>query len=121
MSATENELTPAVKKVLAGIEDEELAARYPNRAHFIDATDPRHGEMTTKALLAGDPVVLVYPDGREMLMTPERATAGLALVLFILALGWLRVRSRKPGDRVVQLPPRTRIEARDSRGLPTAA
>jgi hypothetical protein len=121
MSATEDELTPAVRKVLAGIEDEELAGRYPNHAHFIDATDPGHGEMTTKALLAGEPVVLVYPDGREMLMTPEEATAGFASLLFLLAFRWLRLRSRKPADPVVQLLPRTRIEARDSRGLPTAA
>lgn len=114
-------LTPAVKKVLAGIEDEELAARYPNRAHFIDASHPRHGDMTTNALLAGDPVVLVYPDGREMLMTPERPTDGLAALLFAFALRWLQLRSRKPDDQAVQLLPRTRIEARDSRGLPTAA
>ncbi len=29
--------------------------------------------MATRALFAGDPVVLVLPDGHELLMTPEHA------------------------------------------------
>jgi len=74
----------------------------------------------TQALFDGDPVVLVYPDGRELLFTPEEAR-GFAGLLLLLAVFLLRVRLRKADDNVVQLPPRTRIEARDSAGLPIAA
>ena len=87
-------MDPATKRVLASIEDEELAGRYPNRAHFISAGNPHQGEMATRALLAGDPVVIVYPDGHELLVRPERADGVAALF---------------------------RIEARDSTGHPIAA
>ena len=33
-------IDPATERVLAGIEDEDLAARYPDRAHFISADNP---------------------------------------------------------------------------------
>jgi hypothetical protein len=113
-------LRVAANKVLAGIDHPEIEGRYPNRAHLIAADDPRHGQMTTRALFAGDPVVLVYPDGREILLTPERA-GGVAALFLLLALAWLWVRSRKDKGEALQLPPRTRIEARDSAGLPLAA
>ncbi len=113
-------LDAATRKVLAGIEDPAVEARYPDRAHFIAADNPHHGQMATRALFEGDPVVLVYPDGREMLFTPEQAR-GVAGLFLLLAVLWLRLRSRARGDNVVQLPPRTRIEARDSAGLPIAA
>lgn len=113
-------LNEATKKVLAGIEDAEVAQRYPDRAHFIAADNPRHGEMATRALFGGDPVVLVYPDGHELLMTPEQAR-GLAALFLLLAVAVMRVRSHKRPSNVVQFPPRTHIEARDSAGLPIAA
>ena len=31
---------PATERVLASIDDEGLAARYPNRTHFISADNP---------------------------------------------------------------------------------
>jgi hypothetical protein len=110
----------ATQKVLAGIEDPAIDARYPNRTHFIAVDNPRHGQMTTKVLFEGDPVVLVYPDGREVLFTPEQAV-GIAGLLILLAALWLRLRSRKEDGDVVQLPPRTRVEARDSAGMSVAA
>lgn len=113
-------LNEATKKVLAGIEDAEVAQRYPDRAHFIAADNPQHGQMATRALFEGDPVVLVYPDGHELLMTPEQAR-GFAALFLILAVAVMRLRSRKRPDTVVQFPPRTRIEARDSAGSPIAA
>jgi hypothetical protein len=64
---------PATRKVLAGIDDPELEARYPNRTHFIDAQNPHQALMTSRALFSGDPVVVVYQDGREVLFTPEPA------------------------------------------------
>ncbi|MGE5282301.1 MAG: DUF1330 domain-containing protein [Chloroflexota bacterium] len=69
-------IDPATTRVLAGIENEELAVRYPNRAHFISADNPHQGEMATRALFEGDPVVIVYPDGHELLVQPEQAQDG---------------------------------------------
>lgn len=109
----------ATERVIAGIYDEELAARYPDRAHFISADDPHQVEMATRALFSGDPVVIVYPDGHELLVSPEQA-AGIA-ALALLVLGFLaKLRHRDRGD-LIQLPPRARIEARDSTGHPLAA
>ena len=113
-------LEAALEKVVSGIADPEVESRYPDRAHFIAADNPRHGEMATKALFAGDPVVLVHPDGRETLLTPERAL-GVAALFLVLAAVWMRFRGRRRDDDSVQLPPRTRIEVRDSAGLSIAA
>jgi hypothetical protein len=44
---------------------------YPNRMHLIAADNPRHDEMATRALLEGKAVLLVYSDGRELLIQPE--------------------------------------------------
>jgi hypothetical protein len=113
----------SVQKVIDGLEDRELAARYPTRAHFIGADHRQSGVMATRALFGGDPVVLVYADGRELLFTPEQAKGIVALCLLIAgSFIWLRSRLSKRADaEVIQFPPRTRIEARDSRGLPLAA
>jgi len=113
-----NRIDPATEKVLAGIENEELAARYPNRAHFISADNPQQGEMATRALFAGDPVVIVYPDGHELLVQPEE-THGLAR--WSRAAAALLLRFRGLDQRTIQLPPRAHIEARDSGGHPIAA
>src|SRR4051794_1659402 len=90
----------AVEKVVAGIDDPEVEARYPDRTHFIPADNPRHGEMATRALFSGDPVVLVYPDGRELLLTPEhaRGVAALALLLLLVVSAF---RHRKSEAKVV--------------------
>jgi hypothetical protein len=117
---TSSGLDRATEKALSTIDDPGVERRYPNRTHFIAADNPHHGEMATKALFAGDPVTLVYPDGRELLITPSHAR-GLAGLLLVLAAAWLRLRSSSTRGNVVQLPPRTRIEARDSSGLPEAA
>jgi hypothetical protein len=75
--------------------------------------------MATQALFDGDPVVIVYPDGHELLVRPEHA-AGITAFLLLLAAFFWKLRRRHRGD-VVQLPPRARIEARDSSGHPIAA
>lgn len=115
----ETKLDPATEKVIAGIYDEELAARYPDRTHFISADDPKHGEMATRALFNGDPVVIVYPDGHELLARPEHA-AGIVALLLVLIVFFSKFRRWRGGD-VIQFPPRARIEARDSTGHPLAA
>jgi len=61
---------PATERLLACIEDEEFAARYPGRTHFISADDPHQGTMAVDALCEGDPVALVYRDGYELLIRP---------------------------------------------------
>lgn len=113
---------PATEKVLASIYDEELAARYPDRAHFISADDPNQGEMATRALFHGDPVVIVYPDGHELLVRPEHAAGIVALLLILVAFfSKFSKHLRRSPENVIQLPPRARIEARDSTGQPIAA
>jgi len=116
---SERSADAAVEKVIASIGDTELAARYPDRTHFISADSPDHGLMATKALFDGDPVALVYSDGHELLVRPEHV-GGVSAIFLAAAAFFLRHRRRKSAD-VVQLPPRARIEARDSAGHPIAA
>jgi hypothetical protein len=111
---------PAVEKVIATITDEELADRYPDRAHFIAAGNPDQGQLATRALFAGDPVVIVYADGREVLMRPEHV-GGLAALFLVAAAFLIRLRRGTADDTDVQLPPRTHVEARDSSGHSVAA
>src|ERR1044072_327517 len=68
---------PATERLIACIEDEELAARYPGRTHFISADDPHHGTMAVGALREGDPVALVYRDGCELLIRPGSGPASV--------------------------------------------
>jgi hypothetical protein len=117
--STKAKVDPATERVLATVDDDELAARYPDRTHFIAANSPDQGQLATRALFAGDPVAIIYPDGREVLMRPEQVAGVAALFLFVAAF-FLRRGRRKPQEDA-QLPPRTHIEARDSRGHPIAA
>jgi hypothetical protein len=74
--------------------------------------------MATRALFEGDPVVIVYPDGHELLVQPEQAHgfARWSRVAAALLLRFCRL------DRgTVQLPPRAHVEVRDSGGNPIAA
>lgn len=114
-----SKIDPATQRVLAGIEDPDLAARYPDRTHFISSAHPDQGEMATRALFGGDPVVLVFSDGHELLVTPEHAR-GLAGLLLVAAGLLHRFRRQKNDPDVVQFP-LARIEARDSAGQPIAA
>lgn len=119
MSA-EDGLDSATRKVLATIDDPSIVERYPDRTHFISAPNPAQGEMATRALFAGDPVVLVYPDGHELLITPEQ-TRGLAGLFLFAATLLIRWRRRYRDTETIQFPPGTKIEARDSAGTPVAA
>jgi hypothetical protein len=120
MSAARQPLGPATRKVLAGIEDSALDARYPNRTHFVDAQNPHQALLTSRALFSGDPVAVVYPDGREVLFTPKRADRLVAFALLV-ALLWIKFRERPSTGEPIQLPPRTQVEVRDASGLPIAA
>ncbi len=44
---------------------------YPSPMHLVAADNPRHDEMATRALLNGESVLIVYSDGRELLIQPE--------------------------------------------------
>jgi hypothetical protein len=82
----------ATQRVLASIDDEELAARYPDRTHFISVDNPHGDELVVAALREGDPVAIVCGDGNELLMWPRQdAVSGKA-------------------------PPRVQVEARDATG-----
>jgi hypothetical protein len=119
MRENDSKLDPATKRVIAGIHDDELAARYPDKAHFISAENPNQGAMATAALFSGEPVVIVYPDGHELLVRPEHAAGLVGLLLLLTAFAW---KFRRRRDRtILQLPPRAQIEARDSSGQPIAA
>jgi hypothetical protein len=121
MTEEGRDIDPATARVLASIQDPTLAARYPNRAHFISSASPKQSEMATRALFAGDPVVLVYPDGHELLITPDHAHRVAALLIAVASL-FTRLWSRDSGrGAALQLPPGARIEARDAAGLPVAA
>ncbi len=110
----------AFNRVLATIDDDELARRYPNDTHFVAASNPDHGIMATRALFDGDPVALIYDDGHELLLTPEHFAGLSALFVQLLSFVASHGSGRKSGE-MLQMPPRTRIEARDSAGLPLAA
>jgi hypothetical protein len=119
MSGPSMRRSAAIEKVIEGMLTAETDARYPNRTHFIDAENPDQAILTSRALFAGDPAAVIYPDGREVLFTPERAS-GVAGMLLLLAVLWMKLRERSTGE-LVQLPPRTRVEVRDGAGLPHAA
>jgi hypothetical protein len=120
MTAQPQDLSPAIRKVLATIEDSELEARYPNRTHFVDAGNPNQAILVSRALLAGDPVVVVFPDDREVLFTPQQ-THGFVGAILLVAVLWLKFRERSSTGKLIQLPPRTRVEVRDHSGLSVAA
>jgi hypothetical protein len=44
---------------------------YPSPMHLVAAENPRHDEIATRALLDGDSVLIVYGNGRELLIQPE--------------------------------------------------
>lgn len=79
-----------VERVTATLELEDMD-RYPNRSCFVAADAPWHRETANEALAEGKPVVLVFPDGDEVVIEPgENGTP-------------------------------TRVEVRDSDGRPLAA
>ena len=61
---------------------------YPSPMHLIAADNPRHDEMATRALLNGDSVLIVYSDGRELLIQPEPS-------------GGARLETRHPANKQV--------------------
>jgi hypothetical protein len=61
---------------------------YPSPMHLVAADNPRHDEMATKALREGDSVLIVFDDGRELLICPEPT-------------GGTRVESRHPAVQPV--------------------
>lgn len=58
------------ERVIAWGQDDVVAARYPNHVHFVAANDPGLGKYASEALGDGDPVVLVFPNGDEVVIEP---------------------------------------------------
>lgn len=80
-----------VERVAAAIELDEPMDRYPNRSCFLPADAPGHAESASEALAEGKPVVLVLPNGDEVVI--------------------------EPGENGIP----SRVEARDAAGQPLAA
>jgi hypothetical protein len=66
-----NALDIAVERCFAYLGDPELEARYPNRTLFVGGDNPQYAQMATQGLQEGHPVVIMYPDGQELLIQPE--------------------------------------------------
>jgi hypothetical protein len=58
------------ERVIAAMELEEPMDRYPNRSCFVAADAPWHRETANEALAEGHPVVLVFPNGDEVVIEP---------------------------------------------------
>jgi hypothetical protein len=58
------------ERVLSFMQEEGPSDRYPHRTHFIAADGPEHGKIASAAMAEGDPVVLVFPGGNEVLIQP---------------------------------------------------
>lgn len=58
------------EKMIAWGRDDGVAERYPARAYFVAADSPSHGESVREAFSEGLAVVLVFPNGDEVVIEP---------------------------------------------------
>lgn len=58
------------ERVVAAMQLEEPLDRYPNQSCFIPADAPGHADSASEALAEGHPVVLVFPNGDEVVIEP---------------------------------------------------
>jgi hypothetical protein len=58
------------ERVIAWGQDDEVAKRYPNHVHFVAADSPEYGERVRQAFDEDHPVVLVFPNGNEVVIEP---------------------------------------------------
>lgn len=56
------------ERVIAWGQDDEVADRYPNHVHFVAADSPEQNERVRQAFSEGHPVVLVFPNGDEVVI-----------------------------------------------------
>lgn len=61
----------ATQKMIAWGQEPDRFDRYPNRTHFVEIDHPEHDQIATRILLEGNPVVLIYADGSELLINPD--------------------------------------------------
>jgi len=59
-----------LERVIAWGQSDEIADRYPNKVHFIAADDTEYALHVRQAFSEGDPVVLVFPNGDEVVIEP---------------------------------------------------
>jgi hypothetical protein len=57
-------------KVVAAMQLDEPLDRYPNQACFVPVDAAGHSESVGRALGEGHPVVLVFPNGDEVVIEP---------------------------------------------------
>ncbi|HSS33789.1 MAG TPA: hypothetical protein VLL27_10955 [Solirubrobacterales bacterium] len=58
------------ERAIAWGQSDEFADRYPNRSFFLAADSPYLDEHTRRAFSEGHPVVLVFPNGDEVVIEP---------------------------------------------------
>lgn len=112
-----SEDTPAGKiatnRLIAAVLDPE---RYPDRTAFIPADADDVEAMLTSSFAERRPVAIIYPDGREMVATPEAgALAWSFLILARAVIGFLgrrRITRDHGGVPSVEVPRSYRVEIR---------
>lgn len=56
------------ERVIAWGQSDEVADRYPNSVYFLAADSPHLGDHAHRAFSEGHPVVLVFPNGDEVVI-----------------------------------------------------
>jgi hypothetical protein len=93
--------------------------RYPDGTAFIPADADDVEAMLTSSFAERRPVAIIYPDGREMVATPEAGVVAWSLLLLArVVTGFLR-RRRLGRDQLsapsVEVPRTYRVEIRRER------
>jgi hypothetical protein len=92
--------------------DPEMDERYPNETVLIPADSPDVSTLISRAVTKHRPLVIVYPDGREIVAVP----GGGAFAF----LKRLLIRERRPKQEhpAITLPADYQVEIRDRPALP---
>jgi hypothetical protein len=114
-----NDDTPAGKiateRLIAATLDPD---RYPDGTAFVPADAEDVQSMLSRNFEEGRPVALVYPDGREVVATPQAVAAVWLVVSLVRALVDLvrgrRARRDGPSSESVEVPRNYRVEIRRS-------
>ena len=96
--------------------DPETDKHYPNETVLIPADAPDASKLIAEAVAAHRPLVIVYPEGREIFATPRGGP--LAFVERLLTRHW----APKQNQLAIPLPADYQLELRDARrsSLPDA-
>jgi hypothetical protein len=76
--------------------------RYPDGTVLIPADSPNASRLISRAIDAGRPIALVFPDGSDVVARPP-AAAGVLLAVLVLG-SWLVERASRKRDRPTFVP-----------------